>query len=153
MKQNTHKITDFLSLGVFALFALCLLLVLLFGARVYRDLTVAGAQRYETRTASAYLTTRVRQAESLTVEDFGGEDALVIREQIGNGTYLTRIYCHEGYLRELFCAESASLSPSDGEKVLEAECLALAVEDGILTAILDGNVLRLQLRNGREVLP
>lgn len=153
MKEKNSKITDLLALLVFAVFALCLCLVLLTGARVYRNLVQTGEETYARRTAALYLSTRVRQSGTVAVEDFGGCQALTCAEEIDGEIYLTRIYCHEGYLRELFCAENAALSPSDGEKVLEAENLTLSLEGTLLTAQLDGQTLTFHLRTGKEALP
>ena len=153
MKERAYKISDLLSLTVLAVFALCALFVLLLGGRVYRNLAEAGEESYRSRTACQYLTTRVQQAGEVSISDFGGSDALVIREEVGSRVYLTRIYCYDGWLRELYCAENADLQPDDGEKVLEAESLSLSLEDGLLHAKIDGSGLILQLRSGREVLP
>ena len=153
MKERAYKISDLLSLTVLAVFALCALFVLLLGGRVYRNLAEAGEETYRSRTACQYLTTRVQQAGEVSVSDFGGSDALVIREEVGSRVYVTRIYCYDGWLRELYCAENADLQPVDGEKVLEAENLSLSLEDGLLHAKIDGSGLILQLRSGREVLP
>lgn len=149
MKEKTTKITDILALLVFVLFALCTLMVLLTGARGYRKLVSDGEELYETRTAVRYLTTRVRQAESIWVEDFDGCDALVAEETIDGERYLTRVYLYEGFLRELFCPENAQLTPADGEKVIEAVSVTFSMERGILTVNLDGQELILSLR-GKE---
>jgi hypothetical protein len=61
---------------------------------------------------------------------------MTVREEIGGKIYITRIYCYEGYVRELFAAESASLSPSDGEKILPAEDLTFSVASGILSVVI-----------------
>lgn len=153
MKEKTSKITDLLALVVFTVFAVCVLLVLLTGAKVYRRLVYSGSESYEARTAVQYVATRVRQAETVTVEDFGGYAALVTSEEIGGETYLTRVYCHDGYIRELFCAENAALSPEDGEKIMEAENLSFSLESGILTARIGSREMKLYLRSGKEVGP
>lgn len=153
MKEKTSKITDLLAFVVFTVFAVCVLLVLLTGAKVYRTLVARGSEDYEVRTAAQYVSTRVRQAETVTVEDFGGCSALVALEEIGGETYLTRVYCHDGYIRELFCAENAALSPEDGEKIMEAERLSFSLEGGVLTAWIDSRELNLYLRSGKEVSP
>lgn len=158
MKQGSKKITELMALVVFAVFAVCILAVLLTGADTYKRLTERGNK---TRTAAQYVTTRVRQADradAVTLEDFGGQDVLVFRERIGQKEYLTRLYCYDGWIRELFAAESGSFSPEDGEKVLEAEGLSFSLEDGVLTALIlfsDGSrqELTLYLRSGEEVLP
>jgi len=153
MKEKTLKITDFLSLTVFTLFAVCLLLVLLTGAKVYRNLVDAGRESYDKRTAALYLTTRVRQWQTVAVEDFGGCDALVFREESGGRTYLTRIYCHDRWLRELYCPETADLSPEDGEPVLKLENLHFSLSEDTLRIELNDTSLFFALRSGKEAFP
>ena len=153
MKEKTSNITELLTLAVFTVFALCILLVLLTGAKVYQKLVDHGRESYEARTAAQYIATRVRQAEAVTVESFGGCEALVAWEQIDGETYLTRVYWQDGYIRELFCAENAALSPEDGEKILEADSLLFSLEKGLLTARIDSRELKLYVRGEKEVLP
>lgn len=153
MKEKTSNITELLTLAVFTVFALCILLVLLTGAKVYQKLVDHGRESYEARTVAQYIATRVRQAEDVTVESFGGCEALVAWEQIDGETYLTRVYWQDGYIRELFCAEDAALSPEDGEKILEADSLLFSLEKGLLTARIDSRELKLYVRGGKEVLP
>ena len=50
--------------------------------------------------------------------------------------YLTRIYCHEGFLRELFSAEGGSFSPEDGEKLIELHALSFEKSNNMLSADL-----------------
>ena len=66
------------------------------------------------------------------MEQFGGVDALSVREQVDGESYVTRIYCHEGWLMELFCAADAGLLPEDGERLLPARSLELELRDGLL---------------------
>ena len=148
MKEKPSNLTEFLALAVFALFALCLFGVLLTGAKVYRNLVDQGSRSYADRTAAMYLSTRVRQSGGITVEEFDGCPALVSREEIDGRTYVTRVYCCDGYLRELFCAENAALSPEDGEIVLEAETFSAQLEQNTLLVELDGNCLTFRLREG-----
>lgn len=153
-----QKLTDLMALLVFAVFAVCVLLVLLTGADVYQRLSEKGEAQYDRRTAAQYITTRVRQAETVQAEDFEGHDALVFRETVNGRTYLTRVYCHDGYLRELFTPEEGNFSPEDGEKLLEAESLALTMDGQLLCAQItlpDGSTqeLALFLRSGEEAAP
>lgn len=145
MKQNALKLTDLAAGLVFALFALCICLVVLTGAEVYGKLADRRDAAFSRRTAAGYLTTRVRQADAsgLTVEDFEGRAALVLREQIDGEVYLTRIYCSGGMLRELFTPRSAHCTPEDGQPLLEAEKLEATREGGLLK-------LRLEFADGTE---
>lgn len=153
MKEKHTKITDLLALVVFAVFAVCMMTVLLYGAQSYRSLVHDNAARFETRTAAQYVTTRVHQAAEVQVEIFGGCDALVIPEEIGGARYVTRIYCHDGYIRELFSMGSAELPPEAGEKIIEAESLTAAVEENLLSVSVDGQTVYLYLHAGEEVTP
>ncbi len=153
MKERSGKLTGLMALLVFTVFALCVLRVLLTGAGVYERLVSRGEDQYSSRTTVQYLATRVRQAESVAVSDFGGIPALVLEEQAGTAAYVTRVYLYDGYLRELYSAASADLSPGDGEKVLPANSLSLSLENGLLTIEAGGHTLFLQVRSGKEVSP
>lgn len=141
-EQSSKRITGFAALLVFALFAVCIMAVLLSGAKVYRVLTDREEINYDLRTAAQYITTRVRQADrggAVSVEDFGGAEALVLWETIDGEEYETRVYCHEGYIRELFTAAGGEFSPEDGEKVLPAEGISFSWQAPELEATLTIN--------------
>lgn len=150
-----------MGLMVFFLFALCLLLVLLTGARIYRSTVQAGSTCFDTRTAAQYLTTRLHQSDcrdQVTVETFSGTDALVFREEIGGSGYLTMVYCYGGSLRELFCTETGSFSPGDGELLFPLQNLSLEKQGDVILAELtlpEGEhlFLTIQLRSEQEVIP
>ncbi|MBR4290202.1 MAG: DUF4860 domain-containing protein [Oscillospiraceae bacterium] len=153
MNKRVTKITDLLALLVFAVFAVCVLLVLLYGARVYQNLVQRGEESFQMRTAAQYVSMRVRQAQNVTVTDFEGCQALTVYEQIDGAVYVTRVYCYDGYIRELFSAENAELEPKSGEKLMPAQSLHFSVENGMLTASVDGRTVMLQLRGKEGGLP
>lgn len=137
MKKRESKITGLLVLTVFALFALCILMVLLTGAKGYEALVGRGEKTYEYRTVAQYLATRVRQSDAvdgIAVEDFGGCSALELWQEIDGEAYVTRIYCHDGFLRELFTARSGSFSPEDGEKLVALAELTFEKTENLLSA-------------------
>ncbi len=156
-KREIQHHTDALAaLLLFGVFAACILAVLLTGAGAYRRLTGRDQAAYARRTALQYVATRVRQSDVLDqveVEDFRGVTALVLREE---GGYVTRVYCHDGFIKELYAdEEEAFLVPGDGERILEARGLEFSLEDGLLTVTAtDGSgvvsTLLLSLRSGEE---
>lgn len=144
-------------LVLFAVFAVCVLALLLTGAQVYGRLTQRDDASYTARTAAQYISARVHQSgeTSVVVEEFGGVTALAFYETYGTTPCVTRVYCHDGWLRELFSAADSTLSPADGEKLLALAGLDAALEEGVLTVTLtreDGSVQQLTfaLRTGRE---
>lgn len=137
---DQFHISGLLAFVMLAVFAISILSVLLTGAEVYSRLTEDTAANHARRVAEQYLATRLRQGDGTYAEDFGGVSALIFPEDVGGTTYITRIYCYEGWLRELYTAEAGEFSPADGEKLLEMEALSVIIEDDLvmLTFALPG---------------
>jgi len=159
MRKQVKKINGLFGLLLFAVFAVCILMVLLSGAEVYGKLTENGRASYSQRTAVQYLTTKLRQEDcmgSLRTESFDGCDALVLTEQIDGEIYETQIYYYDGYIRELFAEPDSGMEPMDGDPVLEAAGFAVSLTEGCLQAAItdcEGQNLQLtlSLRSGKEV--
>jgi len=152
---------------LFAIFATCIVMVLLSGANIYQKLVNRDQASYQHRTTAQYITTRVRQSDCADVafigdfSDLSGSEegnTLFLCEILGGRTFFTRIYCHEGYVRELFSEAGVEFIPADGEKLLEANDLYFSMEDGLLTVSIehaDGlkETVVLSLHSGKEVAP
>ena len=156
--KSKHHIDGLLALLLFGVFAVCILSVLLTGADAYRGVTRRDRESYEQRTCMQYLATKVRQAPSVSAGEFGGVPALLLREEIDGAAYLTRIYCYDGWLWELFSSDEDGFLPEDGEKVIQAGGLSLGLEDGLLSLSVtdaDGRSasLLLSLRTGEGGAP
>ncbi|GHU46477.1 hypothetical protein FACS1894120_3370 [Clostridia bacterium] len=113
-----------ITLGLFTVFTLFLLLVLMTGSTAFRSVSSAMDERFKQRTALFYVTQKIRRAESgsqvslgtIANKDsgsIGGEiaggapvTAVILREDFDGEVYLTYIYESGGYLKELFVAES-----------------------------------------------
>lgn len=151
-----HQMDALMALILFGVFAACVLAVLLTGARAYQRLTQRDRAAFDRRTALHYVATRIRQSDTagaITVEEFDGVQCLCISEDYGLDTYVTRVYCHDGYLRELFCSAEDELGLDAGEPILEAQAVDFALEEGLLTVTATmadgtGDSLRLALRSG-----
>ena len=159
-RSNRQSITTLAALLLLGVFGVSILSVLLTGAGTYRRLVQRHQLSYDRRTCAQYVAARVRQAPSpdaVTLSRFGSSDALVIREDVDGTVYLTRVYCHDGWLMELFSLKSGSFAPEDGTKLLPAEALTLDLEDGLLTAAIScgGKTARLKLalRTGEGAQP
>jgi len=161
-KERTRwNITSLAALLAFAVFTLCALLVVLSGARVYQNLTHEAQRRSDNATVARYLTTRLHQSDSagaIRLETFGDTQALVICSQHEQELYETRIYCHDGWLYELFSAPDAGLSPEDGERLLPLEKLSFDWQQPLLTMTFTdpqgaSQTLQLALRTEQAVIP
>ena len=153
-----HHMDGLAALLLFVVFAACILVVLLTGADAYRRLTQRDQAAYDRRTAVQYVATRVRQADqlgSIRVEPFGDTDALVLVE---DDEYVTRVYCYDGYMMELYASELEPLTPDAGEPIMEVGGLSFSLEDGLLTVTAADpqgkeRTLLLSLRSGEGVRP
>lgn len=111
------------AMALLAVFAVGMLLCLVTGAKSYGRISRTGDRAYTRRTAAAYLHTQISRAESVRIEPFGEGTALCLREELEGHRYITRIYCHEGWLMELFALEGEEFAPEDGRRVMALEAL------------------------------
>lgn len=152
-KQIQHHIDALIALLLFGVFAVCVLAVLLTGADAYRRLTLRDQAAYERRACTQYIATKVRQADaegSVAVTDIDGVPALALGQ---DGEFVTYIYCHGGWLRELYIWCEEPPAPQDGQELVQAEGLDLSLDDGLLTVrVTQGSgkadTLLLSLRSG-----
>lgn len=157
-KNDLQSLSTLVSLGLLAVFAVLILSVLLGGAGIYRRLTRQGQHQFDSRTCIQYIATKVRQApEGVQADTFETVDALVIPQTYGDVPYLTRVYCYDGWLMELFTPASGEFSPEDGQRLMPARELSFSIEEGLLKAQLTDEsggerTLLLELRTG-EVQP
>ena len=133
MKKS--NLTGVLVLLVFAVFMVSVLLVLLSGADTVQKLTQRDRQTYHHRTAVQYITTRIRQADE-TGAVTTNADTLILTETLGGTAYETRIYCCNGYLRELFCESGSAIAPEFGEEILPMERFQITRENNLIRAEL-----------------
>lgn len=149
-----HHMDALFVLLSFGVFAVCVLLVLLTGARTYRAQTNRDQESWDRRTGVQYVAAKVRHADEAGAISFSGGDGglwydtLNLKETYGGEEYVTAIYCYDGYIRELFTVEGGVYAPEDGEPVLEAQGLRFGW-DGELIQVeatdVNGNTSRLVL--------
>lgn len=157
-ERRQNHITALAAVTLLAVFAVSILLALLAGAGAYRRLVDRDAAAFDGRTAAQYIATRVRQsdgADAVAVEDFCGLPCLTLKEWNGGdgSQYVTRLYCYDGSLWELYTAADVEAELTDGERVLDLAGLELSLEDGLLNADLtlksgETETVYLSLRSG-----
>ncbi len=141
--KTERSLSTIAALLLFAVFAVGVLAVLFGGAKAYNRITERERQSYNLRTSSQYVMTKLRQAESpqaIKIVPFGEGEALQISQTVEGKEYATRIYCHNGWLMELFAAADGDFSAADGEPVLNISDLSVGLENGILKITLTDNV-------------
>ena len=154
-RATEYHFAGLAALLLFGVFAACVALVLLVSADAYRRLVTRDGAVHNRSTCMQYVATRVRQAEGpdrISVEEFGGVNALALTDSVG---HITRVYYYDGHIMELYTSADNVLSPEAGEQVIEAGGLDFSLENGLLTITVtdpqgERSTLRLSVRGGEE---
>ena len=120
--KNEGHIVDFLFvLGLFFVFALSALMLILIGSGVYKKTVDRMNENFNLRTTTAYLTEKIRQGDiagAVTVQDFDGNNALVLTQEYYGAEYSTYLYAYDGHLKELFTTKDNQLTAEAGTDIL-----------------------------------
>lgn len=152
-QTNKNQVSSLAPLVLFVVFTTCVLTVLLTGADVYQKISNRDRNAFQQRTVAQYITTRIRQsdmADMIFVGNFNDNpgahseserqksasettgDTLFLKEELGGRTFYTRIYCNDGYLRELFAQAGLEFAPTMGVQILELKALQFTMDDELL---------------------
>jgi len=137
---------------VFSIFAFSVLMVLMLGASVYRNINDIAREGQQEHTALSYIWTKAKNyddADSISIGEFNGLPAMFIYEQIGDTDFRTVIYSYEGWLCELYSSAELNFAPGDGDRIIQIGNLGFRdVSDGIIEITVDNKRLFLSPRSG-----
>ena len=159
--KRGRSIDTIFVLIVFSIFAISVLMVLMLGASIYRNINEVSRENEAEQTALSYIWTKVKSfdnAGSISVGDFAGSSALFLDEKVGETLFRTTIYSHNGWLMELYSEAGLTFSPSDGDRIVQVEDLSFrAVENQqvelnnntLIKVTVENKMLLLSPRSGR----
>ena len=137
--KTKHIIDVVFVLVLFAVFTASALVLVILGANVYRQTVKNMSACYNSRIATSYITQKIRQNDSYDTVQVGkllSQDALIFTNTVGNDSYSTYIYCHDGSLRELFMKTGSNIGTdplSAGNSIMDVEDFSIAeVNDNLL---------------------
>ncbi len=148
-RESNSKFDLFAVLLLLCAFSVAVLSLLLTGAGTYKGITQEGRAAQDMQTEALYISQRVfsaRSWEDVSAARYGGTDCLEIKSEAGGETWVTRVYCHDGWLMELFSVSDMPFDPAAGEKVAKASSLTVTRTDELLN-------VRLETESGVSVLP
>lgn len=156
-KRRNTWIANYASiLALLCIFIIGSLVLMNVGVHVYKNIVENNAENFRLRASLSYLATRVRQydtADTVSVREEDGVPMLVFAEELEGVTYLTRIYCYNGNMMELFQEEGLEHDLNDGFEIMELDDLQIEQQENqILLTAMDGGEkesLTLSLRSGR----
>jgi len=127
---------------VFSIFAFSVLMVLMLGASIYRNINDISREGQYEHTALSYIWTKTKNfddAGSIHVGEFNALPALFIDERIGETNYRTAIYNYDGWLMELFSEAALEFSLEDGVRVVMIDNLSFETSNNGLIKVTAGN--------------
>ncbi|MCH4190832.1 MAG: DUF4860 domain-containing protein [Butyrivibrio sp.] len=141
-KKEHRHIIDFLFVtALLFLFAFSTLMLIALGASVYRRNVDQMEANYETRTSFAYITEKIRQADSsgsLSTGSIENIPALLITQENDGISYTTYLYEYNGNLTELLARTDLQLSPQSGRKITPLKSFdILKVNDHLYRIIME----------------
>lgn len=139
--SKRHSADSLFTLLLLMLFLLAGAASLALGVRVWREAEDGMQRQYALATPMQYLAGRARQADKVRIERFAdGTQALAFETELAGDRYVTRLYCYNDSLCELFTPADVALTPADGAPLLPAKALRLTQdgETGLICASLTG---------------
>jgi len=150
--SRKRSIDTIFVLIIFSIFAISVLMVLMLGASIYRNINDITHEGQSEHTALSYIWTKTKNfddAGSLHVGDFHGVPALFIDEQLGGTNFRTAIYYYNGWLCELFSEAALEFSPADGVQIIMVEEIRFeTTAEGLISATIGDKSLLLSPRSG-----
>jgi hypothetical protein len=145
------KVKSYSIEGVFALLAIILytavvIILLSLGIQSYKTMIEKDYASNETYLATSYIAAKIRSNDTkaafatggfVSAEADDGIPTLHIYQEIEGEFYETRVYYHEGYLKELFSFRDGEVAPEDGNQIMELSDLSFQkLSHGILVSIV-----------------
>lgn len=126
IRNHQHIIDILFILSLFCCFAASAVVVILFGANIYRSTVNRMEDNYTARTSIAYITEKIRQSDesgALTLRGENGTQILMLNTVINDIPYATSLYEYDGWLYELFARSDIELPLDAGTPIMEISSL------------------------------
>lgn len=123
-RSKSHVVDSFFVFMLFSVFAICAILLIAFGANIYKKTVTNLEEHFNVTTSVAYIEEKFRQCDgqdAFSVVKFGDGNAFQINRTINDIDYCTYIYKYDNYLKELHTKADSSLSPTAGQNLLEIQ--------------------------------
>ncbi|MDD3221718.1 MAG: DUF4860 domain-containing protein [Clostridia bacterium] len=120
-KQTTHMFDFIFVLALFCVFSASAFLAVVIGANVYQKTMDSMETNYTSRTATAYITEKIRHNDitgSMSLVDIDNTFCLSLVSVYGDTSYTTYIYNYQGSLKELFIKSSDTPNLASGETIM-----------------------------------
>ena len=126
-KRNKSVVDFMFIIALFGTFIITGLVVVLFGAKVYRSTVARMDANYASRTALSYVTEKIRShdfADGVDVTDSPATHegtTLLLKDKVNDKCYVTYLYVRDGVLKEFTVSEDYDFKYDQGTDILEVK--------------------------------
>ena len=121
-RENQHMIDILFVLSLFCVFAVSSVVIILFGAHIYRSTVSQMDDNYTARTSIAYITEKI----AIEIRNENGHQILMMTTMIDDTAYATSLYEYDGWLYELFARTDIELPLDAGQPIMEIQELTFS---------------------------
>ncbi len=155
MKKTEKNPILLLSVGLSALFLAGFLLLVIFGAKSYRDIVSSQYGNMDARSLTAYLSASMKANDSLgavSAEETGYGTALVVTDP--ETGYALRYYQYEGHLLEDFAPADSPLDPKEAQQIAPTQIFEVKrISQDVFSVTTDAGRTLLRVRSREEAAP
>lgn len=123
-EKRQHTIQTLFTITLFGIFALCCILVLIFGARIYQEIVSGEKSNAELRTSLSYVAEKIHQNdtfEGIRLDTIDEAPALLLSDSYNDIEYITYIYFWNGQLKEQTLRSDLTPSKNAGQTITELQ--------------------------------
>ena len=155
MRKTEKNPILLLSVGLSALFLAGFLLLVIFGAKSYRDIVSSQYGNMDARSLTAYLSASVKANDSsgaVSVEETGYGPALVVTDP--ETGYALRYYHYNGQLLEDFAPADSPLDPDEAQQIAPTQTFEVErISQDVFSVTTDAGRTLLRVRSEEEAAP
>ncbi len=137
---------------LFVMFIVLLLLAIMAGTLVYKNLSTMSSVANDSRVALSLLANSVRGVDAAGAVGVGvgpEGNALVLTETFPSGTFETRIYLYKGQVMQEYAVTGAEYTPERATPVVASKTFGFEYADGLLSLTTDHGTAEVALRTLR----
>ncbi len=146
-EKQSHATLGFYTMGIVALFLVGFFLLVVFGAKSYRDAAAGQSRNMAVRAELGYLLTAIRAndaADAVSIGEAFHGPLLTVRD--GESGYAYRLYLYRGALVEDYAKADAKLDPDAAQVIAGTSTFRVSWENDALRIRTDAGSVLVQLR-------
>lgn len=122
-RERDRSIIDTIFLlALFGVFLICALFIVLFGAKIYKNVVKSSDESFYERTSLSYISEKIRQNDNshgVDIIEDNGNTVIILHQEIDNYSICTYIYTLDNSLMEFTTTEGNEFYKDYGTKIMD----------------------------------